>query len=200
MEKIYLINCKIPTAFGNAASYLDDLLAREHTPSDGIRTLAMGVGPQISLSVDGIVGDPRILFNPFDEFVQQGGRYKELEVCLQGGTIWQSQPRLVSCRPRLPTHSLAHLLIDIPPSRSPSMRGVLASGAIDGRLTVDRQISQLVHLGQLLVDDRSLLGRRLTRPRQRFEVVPTKLGEEGGNVREPGRNRSRSTVSGCLTI
>jgi hypothetical protein len=67
------------------------------------------------------------------------------------------------------------------------MRSVLASSAIDGRLTVDRQVSQLVHLGQLLVDDRSLLGRRLARPRQRFEFVPTELGKKGGNVREPDR-------------
>lgn len=190
MGKVYLINCKIPTAFENAASYLNDLLAREHTPSDGIGALAMGVGSQISLSVDGIIGDPRILFNPFNEFVQQGRRYKELEVCLQGGAMWRSQPRLVFHRPRLPRHSLAHLLIDISPSGSPSVRSVLASSAIDGRLTVDRQVSQLVHLGQLLVDDRSLLGRRLARPWQRFEFVSTKLGKESGNVREPGRNRS----------
>ena len=66
----------------------------------------MGVGPQITLSVDGIVGDPRILFNPFNEFVQQGRRYKELEVCLQGGATWRSQPRLVSFRPKLPGHPL----------------------------------------------------------------------------------------------
>ena len=190
MGRVYLINCKIPTAFENAAGHLNDLLAREHTPSDGIGTLTMGVGSQITLSVDGIVGDPWILFNPFNEFVQQGRRYKELEVCLQDGAIWRSQPRLVSFRPKLPGQSLAHLLIDISPSGSPTMRGVLASSAIYGRLTVDGQVSQLVHLGQLLVDDRSLLGRRLARPRQRFEVVPTKLGKEGGNVREPGRNRS----------
>lgn len=104
--KVYSINCKIPTAFENAASHLNDLLAREHTPSDGIGALAMGVGPQITLSVDGIVGDPRILFNPFDEFVQQGRRYEELEVCLQRGAIWRSQPRLVSFRPKLPGHPL----------------------------------------------------------------------------------------------
>lgn len=67
------------------------------------------------------------------------------------------------------------------------MRSVLASSAIDGRLTVDRQVSQLVHLGQLLVDDRSLLGRRLARPRQRFEFISAKFGKEGGNVREPER-------------
>ena len=66
------------------------------------------------------------------------------------------------------------------------MRGVLATSTVNGRLTVDGQIPKLVHLGQLLVDDRGLLGRRLAGPRERLELVPTELGKESCDIREAG--------------
>lgn len=44
-------------------AYLDNFLAGKDTPSDSVGALAVSVGPQITLLVDGIVGDPRVSLN-----------------------------------------------------------------------------------------------------------------------------------------
>jgi hypothetical protein len=72
------------------------------------------------------------------------------------------------------------------------MRRVLTPGSIDGRLTVDGQEPELVHLGKLLVDDRGLLRRGLTGPRKCSQFVTTEFGKQRSDVREPMRGTKRS--------
>jgi len=38
-------------------SWLDDFFSREHTPRNSVRSLRIRVGLQITLLVDGVVGD-----------------------------------------------------------------------------------------------------------------------------------------------
>lgn len=61
---------------------LDNLLAGEHTPRDGVRAFRVGVCPQVALLVDGVVGDSGITLDPADQGREQFGRDKELEVRL----------------------------------------------------------------------------------------------------------------------
>lgn len=63
-------------------THLDDLFAGEHTPGDGVGTFRMGVGAEVTLLVDGVVGDARVTFDTLDELVEESGRDKELEVGL----------------------------------------------------------------------------------------------------------------------
>ena len=65
------------------SNYLNDFLAGEHTPRHSIRSLAMRVGTQITLSVDGVVSDTRVLFDASYELVQEVRRNEELEVGLE---------------------------------------------------------------------------------------------------------------------
>lgn len=86
---------------------LDDLLAREDSPRDGVGTFALRVGAQVlkssgrnpsasedsqcdtrrskthSLPVDGVVGDMRVSLDPLHESVQLLRRDEELEVGLK---------------------------------------------------------------------------------------------------------------------
>lgn len=64
------------------------------------------------------------------------------------------------------------------------MSGILATGSIDSRLTVDGQVSELIHLGKLLVDDRGLFRRWLTGPGKCSQFVSTELGKQSGDVRK----------------
>lgn len=62
---------------------LHNLLAGEDTPGDGVGTLRVRVGAQVTLLVDGIVGDCGVRLDAADELVEELGRDEELEVRLR---------------------------------------------------------------------------------------------------------------------
>lgn len=53
--------------------------------------------------------------------------------------------------------AVTHLLVDVSTSGTPSVRRIGTGCPIYGRLTVDRQVPQPVHLCQLLINDRRFL-------------------------------------------
>lgn len=61
---------------------MDNFLAGEDTPSNSVGALAVSVGPQITLLVDSIVGDPGVSLNSPNQRRKQVGRDKELEIGL----------------------------------------------------------------------------------------------------------------------
>jgi hypothetical protein len=61
---------------------LNNLLSWKDTPCHSVRTLAMGVGSQIALTVNGIVGDSGIFFDASDQLIQQIRGDKEFQVGL----------------------------------------------------------------------------------------------------------------------
>lgn len=83
---------------------LDDLLAGEDTPGDGIGSLRVGVGSEVAVLVDGVVGDVRVPLDPAHKVVEQRRRDKELEV---------------------------RLLVDVTVLGPPSVRLVVRSGTVD---------------------------------------------------------------------
>lgn len=107
----------------------------------------MRVGTQITLSVDGVVSDTRVLFDASYELVQEVRRNEELEVGLK---IREGVSSRITVPP---SFEAAHLLVDVTTGGSPSVSWVLATSSVDSRLTVDGQVTKLVHLGKLLVDD-----------------------------------------------
>lgn len=68
--------------YGFDDSGLDDFLSGEHTPSYSIRTFAVCIGPQVTLLIDSVVGDPRVSFDTSNEGAEQFGRHKEFKIRL----------------------------------------------------------------------------------------------------------------------
>lgn len=64
-------------------TYLNNLLAREDTPRDGVGTFTMRVGSQISLLVDGIISDSRVSLDASNERAEQLWGDEELQVGLR---------------------------------------------------------------------------------------------------------------------
>lgn len=63
--------------------HLNDLLPWVDTPCHSVRAFAMSIGPQVTLTVNRVVGDAGISLNATDEIVQQGRSHKELEIGLK---------------------------------------------------------------------------------------------------------------------
>jgi len=61
---------------------------------------------------------------------------------------------------------------------------VIAPRAVDSWLRVDSQVSKLIHLGQLIVDNGSLGRSGLRRPRKLLEITSTESGKELADVGE----------------
>jgi hypothetical protein len=70
------------TMDARVTTYLDDFLAGEHTPGDGVGTLGVGVGAEITLLIHSVVGNARVAFDTPDELVEKCRSNKELEVGL----------------------------------------------------------------------------------------------------------------------
>jgi hypothetical protein len=171
-------------------NYLDDLLSGEHTPRHSVRSFAMRVGAQITLTIDGVIGDTRVLFDTSHQLVQEVRRNEELEVGLKIRASFSNRRNLFL------NSEAPHLLVDVTTGRSPSVSGVLATGSVNSRLTVNGQVSELVHLGKLLVDDRSLLRRRLTGPGKRSQFISAEFGEQRRDIGEPLKTlQDRSSVA-----
>ncbi len=84
---------------------------------------------------------------------------------------------------------MAHLLVDVAAGRAPSVDGVVAANAINGRLTVDGEVPELVHLRELARDDRRFGRWRLRRPRKFGQVA---LTEPRKQLRDVGKLRRLS--------
>jgi hypothetical protein len=135
----------------------------------------MGVGTQITLLVDGVVGDPGISLDSTDQWRQELWRNEKLEVCLIVSLI------------TIPSRLSTDLLIHVSALWTPSVNTVITPGSIDSRLRVDSQVTQFVHLGQLIRDNGSLGCSGLRRPRELLEVSSTETGKEMTDVGECGR-------------
>lgn len=61
---------------------LDNLLPREDTPGDGIRTLGSRIRPQVSMLINDMIGDAGVPLEMRHKNGEEFGRHKELEVCL----------------------------------------------------------------------------------------------------------------------
>lgn len=64
------------------------------------------------------------------------------------------------------------------------MHTVITARTIDCRLTVDRQETEFVHLGELFSDHARFTGRRLGRPRKLGEVRAAETSKKVGDVLE----------------
>jgi hypothetical protein len=76
-----------------ARAYLDDFLARIYTPRHRVGAFTVGVGAEVSLSVDCVVGNPGIALDAADEIVEKIRRYKEFEVRLRTARL---KPEVIS--------------------------------------------------------------------------------------------------------
>jgi hypothetical protein len=68
--------CHEADGFDNGG--LDDLLARENAPSHGIGTFRVGVGPQVTTLVDGVISDVTVTLNMREQNRKQRGVDEEL--------------------------------------------------------------------------------------------------------------------------
>jgi hypothetical protein len=64
------------------STYLNNLFAGEDTPRDGVRTLTVGVGAEIALFVDGVVGDSGVSLDSANKRTEQFRRNEKLEIRL----------------------------------------------------------------------------------------------------------------------
>ncbi|KAI3484885.1 hypothetical protein L1887_51939 [Cichorium endivia] len=136
---------------------LDDLAMREDAPGDGVGRLRVGVGAHVALRVDGVVGDLHVGLDASDERIQILGRHKELEV---------------------------RLLVDVAVLGAPAVHLVVAASAVDGRLRVDGEEAELVHLGELFADHRRLACDRCLGPGERLDLAGAESLEERLDVVE----------------
>ena len=61
---------------------LDNLLAGEDTPGDGIGAVRGGVGLELSIFGDGVVGQVGVGFDALDDLFNHLGRHEQLEISL----------------------------------------------------------------------------------------------------------------------
>jgi hypothetical protein len=66
------------------------------------------------------------------------------------------------------------------------MNTVITPSPIHCRLRIDCQITQFVHLGELIIDDRSLGCGRLGRPGEFLEISSTESSKECTDVGKSG--------------
>lgn len=109
---------------------LNNLSAREYSPGNGVRA-GSGVGAEVTLLVDGVVGDGRAVVEDVEELVDVLGRAEELDVGLFERA--QGQPRISDSGRGARTHLLIYVAVDGTPTES----GVFRLGAVNARLRVD---------------------------------------------------------------
>lgn len=133
---------------------LNNFLAGEHAPGDGIRAIGVRVSAQIPAFVDYIVRDAAIALDVGKEKGEQGRADEEFEIRLFPRVSANIPPYFVLSGP-------AYLLIDIPIARSPPKRLVVASCSINGGLRINGQKPEFVDLGEGFCNDGGLAGRKL---------------------------------------
>lgn len=134
---------------------LNNLLAGEDTPGDGVGAIRGRVGLEVTVLGHGVVGERGVVADEADDLVDDLGRDEQLDVAL---------------------------LVDVTVGGTPAMDGVRRLDTVDGRLGVDGEEAALVKLNQRGLDGVGLAGEGGLTPGQRVNLLVQVTNKGVGNV------------------